>query len=181
VFPLYEALREHGIIPWLDRHDYPYGRLSFEALRDGVLTCQHTVFLVTRNMLRQPRGWGIVELAWAEVLQENLREAGGALQTVLLPLFFLDPADDRLLRSAWQTVRDRAAFYRRQDGHRVKWAVRQIRAFLVREAQRGVDNAVWLREDSPARSRLGARQGLIDRITARYPDPILADPPVRGA
>ncbi len=174
VFPLYEALRERGVIPWLDRHDYPYGRLSFEALRDGVLTCRHVVFLVTRAMLSQPRGWGIVELAWADLLQENLREAGGALQAVVLPLFFLDPANDRLPRSAWQTLRERAVFYRRQDGDRVVWAARQVSAFVLREGQRGLDNAVWLQQDSHAYARLGARQGLIDRITGRHPDPVLA-------
>ncbi len=26
VFPLEEELRRRGVIPWLDRHEYPYGR-----------------------------------------------------------------------------------------------------------------------------------------------------------
>src|SRR6266852_341518 len=116
VFPLYEALRHEGVIPWLDEHDYPYGRTSFEALRDGVLRCRHIVFLVTLGMLAQPRGWGIVELAWADLLQENLREAGGVLQNVILPLFFLPHDDPNLPRSAWQPLRDRAAFHTPGDG-----------------------------------------------------------------
>jgi hypothetical protein len=172
VFPLFRALNEHGIIAWLDRHDYPYGRASFEALRDGMLKCRHVVFLITQKMLSQPRGWGIVELAWAELLQENLREAGGVLQTVALPLFFLDQGHPRLMRSAWQTLHDRAVFYRRRDGGRVAWAARQVSAFVLREAQRGLDNALWLQQDAHARERLGARQGLLDRITARHPAPI---------
>lgn len=169
VFRLYESLQEAGIIPWLDRHDYPYGRSSFEALRDGVLKCRHVVFLITEAMLNQARGWSILELAWADLLQENLSEAGGKLQAVALPLFFLDPADPRIFRSAWQPLRERAVFHQPKDGDPVTWAVDQINSFNLREAQRGVDNLLWLQQDSRARARLNSRQGLIDRITARYP------------
>lgn len=171
VVPLYEALRKEAIIPWLDRHDYPYGRTSLAALRDGVLKSRHTVFLITLGMLAQPRGWGIVELAWADLLQENLREPGGVLQNVILPLFFLTQGDEHLSRSAWQSIRDRAAFHRPQDGDAVVWAARQIRGFLEREAERGLDNVSWLQQDSQSRARLEVRQGLIDRIIARYPTP----------
>ena len=88
VLPLYERLQSLGIVPWLDRHDYPFGRTSLEALRDGVLKSGR-IILVTKAMLEQSRGWSVVELAWAELLQDNLREAGAALQNVSLPLFFL--------------------------------------------------------------------------------------------
>lgn len=171
VIPLYEALRQEAIIPWLDRHDYPYGRTSFAALRDSVLKCRHTVFLVTRGMLAQPRGWGIVELAWADLLQENLHEPGGVLQTIILPLFFLPQDDEQLPRSVWQSVRDRAAFHRPEDGDAVTWAVRQIGEFIGREAEQGLDNVTWLQQDSHAHARLQARPGLIDRVIARYPTP----------
>jgi len=174
VIPLSRELDEQGVIPWLDQHDYPYGQASFEALRAGVLKCRHVVFLVTQRMLSQARGWGIVELAWAELLQENLREPGGALQTVALPLFFLDPANARLRRSPWQTLHDKAVYHRRRDGGRVAWAARQVSAFVLREAQRGLDNGIWLEQDSRARARLGARQGLLERITALHPGPIPA-------
>ena len=167
--PLRETLRSEGIIPWLDLHDYPYGRTSFEALRDGVLKSRHTAFLVTSAMLDQPRGWTFVELAWADLLQENLREAGGVLHTVLFPLFFLDKNDLRMRRSAWFSVCDRAAFHRPADGNAVAWAARQIQSFVLREAQRGLDNATWLQQDSKARQRLGARQGLLERIKALHP------------
>lgn len=176
-FPLYERLQQEGIIPWLDRHDYPYGRTSLSALRDGVLKCRHTVFLVTSAMLDQPRGWGTVELDWADLLQEDLRESGGVLQNVLLPLFFLASDDQRLLRSAWQSIRDRAAFHHPRDGDGVTWAARQIGAFLQREAERGLDNGRWLEQDSRARARLESRQGLVDRITARYPSAAPASRP----
>jgi hypothetical protein len=173
VFPLDEGLRRQGIIPWLDRHDYPYGRTSFDALRDGVLRSRHVVFLITDAMLSQPRGWSVLELAWADLLQENLREAGGELQAVILPLFFLPPDDGRLLRSVWQPARDRAAFHLPQDGDLVMWASAQINRFLLRETQRGLDNGIWLQQDSRARARLGTLQGLVDRVTARYPATML--------
>jgi TIR domain len=167
--PLYNELQIRGVIPWLDRHDYPYGRTSFLALRDSILKCLHTVFLVTDAMLNQPRGWSIVELAWADLLQENLGEPCGDLQTVALPLFFLSRDDGRLSRSAWQPLRDRAVFHRPEDGDALTWAIRQVGDFVQREAKRGLDYALWLEQDHTARARLQARSGLIDRITARYP------------
>ncbi|MGO8750150.1 MAG: toll/interleukin-1 receptor domain-containing protein [Thermoguttaceae bacterium] len=171
VFPLFQSLQQQQIIPWLDHHDYPYGRTSFEALRDGILKSRHTVFLVTSAMLTQPRSWGIIELAWADLLQENLREAGGTHQSVILPLFFLSQNDERLLRSAWQPIRDRAHFHTPQNGAPVDWAVREIREFLARQAVRGADNLAWLQQDSRARDRLNERQGLVDRIIAVHPTP----------
>jgi hypothetical protein len=56
VVPVFELLSRRGVMPWLDRHDYPYGRGSRAALRDSILPCRHTVFFVTPAMLRQPRG-----------------------------------------------------------------------------------------------------------------------------
>ncbi len=176
VHPLYETLQQQGIIPWLDRHDYPYGRTSLAALRDGILACRHAVFLITPDMLTQPRGWGIVELAWAELLQENVREAGGVLQNIVLPLFFLAQNDERLGRSAWQAIRERGAFYRPEDGDAVSWAARQIRGFLDREAALALGFANALAGDYRFRARLRARQGLIERITALHPPPV--PPPV---
>lgn len=172
-FPTYEALRERGVIPWLDRHDYPYGRSSFEALRDGVLKSRHTVFFVTPAMLAQPRGWGILELAWADLLQDNLREAGGVLQTVMLPLFFLDPADELLQRSAWRPMCDRGDFHPSTDKDPVAWAFERICEFVRREEERGLDYARWLEQDPAFRSRLSARHGLIERISCRHPAPML--------
>jgi hypothetical protein len=171
VFPLYQALQREQVIPWLDRHEYPYGRTSFGALRDGILKSRHTVFLVTRGMLAQARGWGIVELAWADLLQENLHEPGGSLQNVILPLFFVPQTDEQLLRSVWQSIRDRAVFHTPEDGDPVAWAVREIRAFLAREAELGVDILAWLQQDSNARARVESRQGFFDRVIARYPTP----------
>jgi len=175
VFPLYSALQRRGLAPWLDRHDYPYGRASFGALRDEVLKSRHTVFLVTPAMLAQPRGWGVLELAWAHLLQENLAAPGGVDQNILLPLFFVQRAGGRLSRSVWQPVRERGPFHRPGDGDPIAWAARQIFEFVLREEKRGLDIVKWLREDSRARSRLAKRPGLIDRITCRHPASILPD------
>jgi hypothetical protein len=179
IFPLFESLQRKAVVPWLDRHDYPYGRTSFAALRDGVLKSRHTVFFVTAAMLRQSRGWGIVELAWADLLQENLREAGGMLQNVILPLFFLSQDDAQLPRSIWQSLRDRAKFHRPTDGDAAAWAAEQVTQFLLREAVQAQDYAIWLQQDSRARRRLNQRQGLIERITLPH-FPLLLPPPVAG-
>ena len=122
-------------------------------------------------MLDQPRGWGIVELVWAYLLEENLREAGGDLQTIVLPLFFLRQDEERVLRSVWQSIRDRAAFHSPQDGDPVAWAVRQISSFLQREAERGLDLAAGLEPDSREYARLKERPGLIERIANLHPTP----------
>jgi hypothetical protein len=167
--PLHEALERRGITTWLDRHDYPYGRASFEALRGSILDCRHTVFLVTEAMVRQPRGWSIVELAWAQLLQENLLQPGGELQAVSLPLFFLDPTAEPLLRSAWRVLRDRGAFHRAVDGDRMIWALQQICQFVRREEIRGLRFAAWLEQEPKARPRFEKPQGLIERITCRQP------------
>ncbi len=169
VRPLNAALQEQTVTTWLDLHDYPYGRTSFGGLRDGIVSSRHVVFLVTEAMLTQPRGWALVELAWAHILQENMHEAGGELQCVALPLFFLDRASAPLDRSAWHSIVDRAAYHHPRDGDAVVWATQQIVAFLLREEQRGLDNSRWLEADSRAHERLGQRPGLIDRITARNP------------
>ncbi|MBI2806991.1 MAG: toll/interleukin-1 receptor domain-containing protein [Planctomycetes bacterium] len=167
VIPVANTLRALGIIPWLDQHDYPYGRASFHALRDGILECRHTVFLVTANLLAQPRGWANIELGWASLLQENLLIQGGTLQNVILPLVFVSQSNRRLPRSIWETLRDRAVFHKR--GRPVTWARDQIARFLEREARRGNDMAELVEQDSHIRARLRERPGLIDRVCARHP------------
>lgn len=178
VCPLKEGLERRGILSWLDLHDYPYGRTSLEALRDSVLQCRHTVFLVTANMLEQPRGWGIIELAWADLLQENLRETGGTLQNIMLPLFFLAHDNERLARSAWQPLRDRAVFHHPRDGDALAWALRQIEDFLLREMQRSADLSAEIRQDRQWRRRLAVHGGLIERVTGGEPAliPLPAEP-----
>ena len=57
ILPVYDALAQRGIIPWLDREDYYYGRDSRSALRDGLLRSRHVVFFITQAMLDNSRGW----------------------------------------------------------------------------------------------------------------------------
>lgn len=73
--------------------------LSREALRDAVLDSRHMVFFVTDAMLSSVRGWCLLELAYAEILDVNLSHQGGSLATSILPLFLVDQADARLPRS----------------------------------------------------------------------------------
>lgn len=172
VLPLYSTLRSQRFRPWIDRHDYPYGRTSFAALRDEILKCRHTVFLVTEAMLAQPRGWCVIELAWADVLQENLPTTSGVLQNIILPLFFVPQGHALLPRTVWQSVRDRGVFHRSEDGDEVAWAAQQIIRFIGREEDRGRDCSAWLRADKDSRERINARPGLARRIRALDPAPL---------
>lgn len=171
VLPLFKALRLMQILPWLDLHDYAHGRTTFAALRDGILQSRHTVFLVTPDMLAQPRGWTTVELAWAHSLQENLSEPGGALQNVLLPLFFVSPKHMGIRASVWECMRDRAVFCPPRKSDRVQWAAQEIHAFLQHEAAFGLNVETMIQQDRTFRGRLKKRAGLIERVTAQYPTP----------
>jgi hypothetical protein len=166
---LLDGLKARGIIPWLDRHDYPYGRASFEALRDGILRCRHVAFLVTPAMLDQARGWTVVELAWAELLQANFQIAGGALQTVALPLCFVQASDPRIPRSVWNVLRDKAAFHDPAKGDAVDWAIQSIETFLYREQEKALDLALLVQQDGRLRTELASRPGLRDRVESRFP------------
>lgn len=174
VHPVYESLRERGIWAWLDRHDYPYGRGSRAALRDAIIGCRHVVFLVTDAMLTQARGWCVQELAWTELLQDNLLQAGGpTLQNVFLPLYFVEPSDTRLPRSVWQAVRDKGVFS--QSGvARPAWAAGQIEAFLRREEVLAAELGRYARRNDAFRTSLRAKHGLFDRVTRFHPQPLPA-------
>ncbi len=139
MYPVYDELQRCGIIPWLDREDYYYGRDSRTALRDGLLRSRHIVFFVTLAMMDYRRGWCPMELAYADLLQTNLFYAGGTLLNLELPLFFLDRADPELPRTIWGALRDRGHFHHPSDGDPVAWAVNQIVAFLRREQKLVLD------------------------------------------
>lgn len=172
VYPIAEELKTRGIIPWLDRDDYYYGRDSRTALRDGLLRCRHAVFFVTLGMMEYTRGWCQMELAYSDLLQANLVHSGGILANYELPLFFLDSADAELPRTAWNALRDRGRFHRPADGDPIKWAVEQIADFLHREQNLVLDMAKELRPGQPIFEQLATRLGLIDRVTKFDPSPI---------
>ncbi len=170
VIPAYRALVERGVVPWLDRHDYPYGRGSRAALRDSIPACRHVVFFVTPAMLDQARGWRVQELAWTELLQDNLVRSGGPLANVFLPLYLVPHGDDRLPRSVWQAVRDRGVVWGGATD-RLTWAVDQIVAFLRREQTLSDRFRAVARRDEDFRHELKARE-LVDRVTRFDPQPL---------
>ena len=173
VSPLNEQLREAGVIPWLDREDYPYGRDSRTALRDGILRCRHTVLLITNSTLAQARGWTVQELCWAELLQGNLTIPGGFLQNVILPLFFVDRAHPDLCSSVWNVLLDRGQFYEIANGDPVPWAKTQVVNFLRREEILTQEMATRSKRDAIFRAGLKARpDGLRRRVTQFDPGPL---------
>ena len=179
-FPLYEELRRQGVRVWLDRHDDPYGRGSRAALRDAILTCRHAVFLATDTILATSRGWCVQELAWAELLQDNLLEAGGpTLVNVTLPLYLVPPSDPRLVRSVWNSSRDRGPFHT-SGTPPVEWAAEQVMAFLKREEELVYEYKRFARADKAFRDQLRLRTGLPDRVTKFDPSRIPTQSPMLG-
>lgn len=167
VSPVYDRLVATGVTPWLDREDYYYGRDSRAALRDGILRSRHVVFFVTRAMLTVPRGWCVLELALAELLELSFRVRGGQLANVFLPLFLIPQASADLPRSVWQLARDRGRFH--AGGDPVEWCAAEIRAFLVRERRLALDVARQVKGDPALAKLLNQTPGLIDRVTKFHP------------
>lgn len=175
-YPLYAELVRRGVATWLDRHDYPYGLTSRAALRDAVLRSRHAVVLVTPAMLSQARGWCVQELAWAELLQDNLHGPGGDWVNVLLPLYFVPQADPRLPRSVWQVGRDRGEFWPGRVP-RVRWAADRVERFLRREQGRAADYDRAVADGGLPAAQLRPGTGLPERATRFDPQPLPPRPP----
>jgi len=175
VRPVHERLATNNISGWLDREDYHYGRDSRTALRDAILRSRHTVFFVTPAMLATGRGWCVLELAYAELLQVSLVRPGGALANVILPLFFVPQSDVTLPRSVWQLARDRGRFCDAPHDGRVDWAVSEIARFLRDEQRIATDSATFYKNDRAFRKELDARTGLTERATQFDPHSLAGD------
>jgi hypothetical protein len=169
---LYAELQRRGINPWLDQEDYYYGRDSRTSLRDGILRSRHIVFFITLGMMDYRRGWCPMEVAYSDLLQANLFHAGGPLLNLELPLFFLDPKDAALPRTAWNVLRDRGIFHHPANGDPVNWAADKISAFLHREQKLALEMAAVVVPGQPVHTTLAGRPGLVDRITQFDPGPI---------
>lgn len=172
VVPVREGLRERNIVSWLDREDYFYGRDSRAALRDGILRSRHTVFFITEAMLASSRGWCVLELAFAELLQSGLVRPGGALANIILPLFFIPQDDLTLPRTVWQLLRDRGRFHGATDGERGAWAQNEIARFIRDEQRLAADHAAAMRTDHKSRKELERLSGLLSRVTKFDPQPV---------
>lgn len=171
VLPVFERLQARGIVPWLDQQDYPGGRAELHALRDSMLKCRHVVFFVTENMIRQRRGWTVVELVYAELLQESLCWPGGVLQHVALPLFLFDfaKAQEHLVQSVWHLLEGRRVAYSGGEASPVDWATDQIGSYLSREESFGRDMLGTLEHTPNLRDHVSNRPGLEGRITVLSP------------
>ena len=164
VEPVHQAMEEQGVISWYDQNDYSYGRPSRAVLRDGILKSRHTVFFITTALLASPRGWCVIELALAEILQANLQTRGGQLANPILPLYFVEQGDERLPRSVWQDLRDLGRFAPSSSiPESINWAANEIVEFLKREQQLAKDWSSILRRDEELKATLKAIQGLSER------------------
>jgi len=170
VQPIYDGLLAEGIQPWMDRADYSYGRDSRSALRDGVLRSRHIAFFVTDAMLNNSRGWCCYELAFAELMQINLKHPGGQLANVLLTLYLVDRNDMRLSRSVWQLASDLGNFYDpTSNTTRCEWCIQEIKRFLIREQELSLEVALMSKHDEKMARLLSQTHGLKDRVTRFHP------------
>lgn len=170
VRPLAERLTASGISPWLDEADYNYGRSSRESLQDAVLASRHAVFFVTDAMLQSARGWCVLELAYAEILDANLQGRGGRLAHAYLPLFLVEQDDPRLPRTVWQAVRDRGHFMPRgSTASTQEWCEQEIRNFLRREQQKCNEVNESCRMDDLLVGEIDRTPGLLVRVTRFQP------------
>ncbi len=171
--PIREKLEAAGVIPWFDQDDYFYGRPSRTALRDGILNSRHTIFFITDAMLNSARGWCVMELTIAELVESNFQVRGATLAHPILPLFLTSQTDERLPRSVWQDLRDQGRFCPTTiDVNPVEWATREILDFLRREEALAKQRETELRRDSKLRDELKQTPGLRERV-ARFEPPFL--------
>lgn len=170
VEPVHKSLIAKGLKPFLDIEDYYYGRESRVALRDGILDSRHVIFFITDAMLNSARGWCVMELAFAELLDANLIHRGGKLANVILPLFFVPQSDPRLPRSVWQLIRDRGRFCDVfEPSDTVTWCSDQISEFLIREAKITRNVAQIARQNATFLNDLLRVTGLHNRVTKFQP------------
>ncbi len=174
VQPVFEALQAGGLYPWFDRNHYPKGQGAFAALREGIVRCRHIAYFVTAHFLQQGRGWNSVELAYGNLLQENLRFPGEEVCHLQLPLFFLPRNHAILQRSAWGPLVERGRFYTpgRCDADAADWAVQEIAGFVLQEQNRGPRVAEQLQRDDEFRSMLNAEPNLLRRVMCIDPPPM---------
>ena len=172
VIPLQQELEQRQITAWIDRHHYPLGTSSHEALRDGLLKCRHVVYLVTNETLKRARGWVAVEKTYGDLIQSYFRHQELELSHVELPLYFVSPDDEVLSRSIWQSIREKGKFYGGSNvatRKAINWAASQIDAFVQQEEKRGMDIAVNVEQDPGLSERFVHEPNALRRISAIDP------------
>lgn len=170
VQPVYRGLESNHYLPWLDHHHYPKGQGAFAALRESIIRCRHVVYFVTATFLSQGRGWSSVELAYSNLLQENLHFRW-ELCHIHFPLFFVPQDKESLLRSAWGPLVERGQFYPpgRVDSGAVHWATQEIIAFIRQEEKRGASLVDQVKNDPSLQPFLKYERYLLKRIMCEDP------------
>lgn len=174
VIPLQKELERRQITSWLDRHHYPLGTSSHEALREGLLKCRHIIYLITRETLKQARGWVAVEKTYGEVIQSRFRHEELELSHVELPMYFVRRDDKVLVRSIWQSVGEKGQFYVGKNvatRKAIRWTAGQIEEFVRREELRGEQIAEIVKHDPMLTAQFGHDPNLLRRIAASDPNP----------
>jgi len=180
VLPVYEELRRRGLVPWIDRHDYPIGRDAMEALREELLKCRHVVYFLTSAMLWQGRGWASTERALSAVIQQRLRYFDAEIAHVELPLVFLPPDHAIFHRSVWRSLADKAERCphavpaRRlpentwQPKH-VQWAADVVESFVRQEERWAIELGIRFDQDTRLSEHFSGEDNLMRRVLAQAP------------
>jgi len=173
VLPVFNELKTKGIAPWIDRHDYLYGRTSIESLKDSILRSRHTVFFITEAMLTVARGWCVVEYTLSRMLQDTLIRSI-SFSHVILPIFFVDKNHPLIARSVWRDFVERGVFWNpagvKED--LAKWATNEVAKFLLHE-QKYAEEMRILIQQSPSIARYVDEPGLFERVTSMQPESII--------
>jgi TIR domain len=172
VIPVYERLRELGVLPWFDRHNFPIAIEPFNALRTNLLRCRHVVYFITRNLLKQGRGWCAAERSLADLVQRQFQIATSSMWTFELPLLLVDPTDPMFLRSSYAPLLPRAQSYtqRQQRGQsRVDWIVAMIQRLLQQQHSETDRLADQLNDDPNLSQFVDGRSGLRKRLSSHLP------------
>lgn len=172
VLPVFQELARLGYSPWIDRHHYPAGRDPVDALFEEIAASRHIVYFITPAMLRQGRGWPIVERTVASLQSPLLKVGNLDLCHLELPLLFAASDNVVLPRSVWNSLVPRAARYSgspRSRSKQVEWSVATIVSFLIREESWAAGVAECVEEHPDLQAVLDADENLRNRILVATP------------
>jgi hypothetical protein len=163
------------VIPWFDRHHYPSSTDPFVALRNQLIRCRHVVYFITPHLLKQGRGWCAVERSYAELMQRHFECAAQTMWNLEVPLIFAERNDERLARSIWAPLLQKARWFGDRRAARISkidWAVSEIQLMLQQQHAQIDSIASHIKSDASLNAFIGQYPGLDERLVSRLPDPL---------
>lgn len=177
VSPVYESLKEQGIIPWIDTVEFPSAQRSHAAIREQLPQCSRIVYFLTPSQLEQGRGWTSMEATLANIIESHCQFHTQSLYHFQFPLLFVDfdheTQKDAFERSVWQPLFEigiQCPFDLNTDREKtITWCVKTISALLDQEDRRSVSLEQKTQDDDGLRAYLDQYEGLRDWLTSLGP------------